>query len=377
MMHLHPCHALRAAVFVVLAASAASFAGQASHLLATPLAAPLADPQAPVKPASPPSFDIVKVGDGVYAAIGQNGVFGNGAFIVSEVGVLVVDTQARPSWARDLIAEIRKVTDKPVRYVVNTHWHGDHVQGNQAYLAEFGGGVEFISQTYTREDIIARGGPQLQQQVGTTIPAAIAQLQKQLADGKDAQGVALTDATRAQLQAQLKLQQDNLAEYKNVTLVPSTITYDTNMILHLAGREIDLLHWGLAHTRGDTVVYLPKEHIVITGDLLTNGIPVMRTAYPVEWVASLQAIDKLDWTAAIPGHGNVQQGKTQLESLLAYMTDLVAGVKASVAKGQTMEQAETSVDLSKYKSAFPNFDTGGNKSAIDRAWTEISGKPMQ
>jgi hypothetical protein len=103
----------------------------------------------------------------------------------------------------------------------------------------------------------------------------------------------------------------------------------------------------------------------------------MRTAYPVEWVASLQAIDKLDWTAAIPGHGNVQQGKTQLESLLAYMTDLVAGVKASVAKGQTMEQAETSVDLSKYKSAFPNFDTGGNNSAIDRAWTEISGKPMQ
>jgi len=331
----------------------------------------------PASQQPPQSFDIVRVADGVYAAIGKNGVFGNGAFIVGQEGVLVVDTQARPAWARDLIDEIRKVTDKPVRYVINTHWHGDHVQGNQAYLAEFGAGVEFISQTYTREDMIARGVPQLQQQVSTTIPAAIAQMEKQLADGKDAQGNALTDAARAQLQAQLKSQKENLAALQSVTIIPSTITFDTSMVLHLAGREIDLLHWGLAHTRGDTVVYLPKERIVITGDLLTNGIPVMRTAYPVEWVASLDAIDKLDWTAAVPGHGNVQQGKSQLESLLAYMKDLVAAVKESVAKGQTMEQAESSIDLSKYKSAFPNFDSGGNKAAIDRAWTEISGKPMQ
>jgi cyclase len=362
MTHFISRHALRAALFVLLATNVSSLAAQT--------------PQ--VSSAHPPSsFDIVKVADGVYAAIGKNGVFGNGAFIVGQEGVLVVDTQARPAWAGDLIAEIRKVTDKPVRYVVNTHWHGDHVQGNQAYLAEFGGGVEFISQTYTREDMIARGGPQLQQQVSTTIPASIAQMEKQLADSKDAQGNALTDGARILLQPALKAQKENLDAMKSVTLIPSTITYDNSMVLHLADREIDLLHWGLAHTRGDTVVYLPKEHIVITGDLLTNGIPVMRTAYPVEWVATLDAIDKLDWNAAIPGHGNVQQGKTQLESLLAYMKDLVAGVKASVAKGQTMEQAETSVDLSKYKSAFPNFDSGGNKSAIDRAWTEISGKPMQ
>jgi cyclase len=362
MTNLFSRHALRAAAFVLLVSCAASLSAQAPM-------------QSSAQPSS--SFDIVKVADGVYAAIGKNGVFGNGAFIVGQEGVLVVDTQARPDWANDLIAEIRKVTDKPVRYVVNTHWHGDHVQGNQAYLAEFGGGVEFISQTYAREDMVARGGTQLQQQVSTTIPAAIAQIQKQLADGKDAQGNALTDGARTLLQAQLKSQAGTLEQYKKITLVPSTITYESSMVLHLADREIDLLHWGLAHTRGDTVVYLPKEHVVITGDLLTNGIPVMRTAYPVEWVATLDAIDKLDWNAAIPGHGNVQQGKTQLESLLAYMKDLVVGVKASVAKGQTMEQSETLVDLSKYKPTFPNFDSGGNKSAIDRAWTEVSGKPMQ
>src|SRR5216684_5274925 len=79
------------------------------------------------------SFDIVKVADGVYAAIGKQGVYSNGAFIINKDDVLVVDTHLRPSWARDLIAEIKKVTDKPVRYVVDTHWHPDHVQGNQSY----------------------------------------------------------------------------------------------------------------------------------------------------------------------------------------------------------------------------------------------------
>src|SRR5713101_8848957 len=81
------------------------------------------------------SFDIIPVADGVYAAIGRAGVASNGAFIVNKDDVVVVDTHYRPSWARDLIAEIKKVTDKPVRYVVDTHWHNDHVQGNQAYIS--------------------------------------------------------------------------------------------------------------------------------------------------------------------------------------------------------------------------------------------------
>jgi glyoxylase-like metal-dependent hydrolase (beta-lactamase superfamily II) len=332
--------------------------------------------QAPAQSASQ-SFEIVPVASGVYAAIGKNGVFGNGAFIVGPDGVVVVDTQLRPSWARDLIAEIRKVTDKPVRYVINTHWHGDHTLGNQAYAAAFGPNVAFVAQTNTREDLIARGAPQIEAQRTKTLPDSIVALEKQLADGKDAKGTALTDATRQQLQAQLVAQRAQLAELRETIIMPQTITYDTSMVIHLGDREIHLLHWGNAHTRGDTVIYLPKERVVITGDLLTNGIPVMRTAYPVEWVATLDAIDKLDWNTAIPGHGNVQQGKTQLETLLAYMNDVVASVRDSVSKGQTLEQAEKSIDLSKYKAAFPNFDSGGNTSAIERTWTEVTGKPME
>jgi len=322
-------------------------------------------------------FDVAQVAPGVYAAIAKPGILGNGAFIVGPESVVVIDTQLRPSWAHDLIAEIRKVTDKPVRYVINTHWHGDHTLGNQAYVAAFGPNVAFVAQTNTREDMIGRGAPQMETQRTKTLPDSITALEKQLADGKDAKGVALTDATRQQTQTQLTAQRAQLTELMTTTVVPSTVTYDTSMVIHQGEREIDLLHWGNAHTRGDTVVYLPKERVVITGDLLTNGIPNMRTSYPVEWVATLEAVHKLDWISAIPGHGNVQQGKVQIETLLAYMKDVVASVRNSVSKGQTIEQAEKSIDLSKYKSAFPNFDQGGNTSAIERTWTEVTGGAMQ
>ena len=323
------------------------------------------------------SFDIVQVTPGVYAAIGKNGVFGNGAFIVGPDSVVVVDTQLRPSWARDLITEIRKVTNKPVRYVINTHWHGDHTNGNMAYAVAFGPNVTFVAQTNTREDMIARGIPQIELQRTKTLPDSIAALEKQLADGKDAKGVAFTDATRQQAQTQLTNQKAQLAELLVTTVTPSTLTYDTSMVIHQGDREIHLLHWGNAHTRGDTVIYLPKERVVITGDLLTNGIPNVRSGYPIEWIDTLNAIDKLAWDNAIPGHGNVQQGKAQLESLTAYFKDVVASVRDCVAKGMTLEQAQKSIDLSKHKAAFPNFDSGGNTSAIERAWTEVTGGAMQ
>jgi cyclase len=332
--------------------------------------------QAPAQSASQ-SFDIDAVAPGVYAAIGKNGVFGNGAFIVGPDSVVVVDTQLRPSWARDLITEIRKVTDKPVRYVINTHWHGDHTNGNMAYAATFGPSVTFVAQTNTREDMIARGIPQIELQRTKTLPDSIAAFEKQLADGKDAKGVAFTDATRQQAQTQLANQKAQLAELLVTTVAPSTLTYDTSMIIHQGDREIHLLHWGNAHTRGDTVIFLPKERVVITGDLLTNGIPNVRSGYPIEWIDTLNGIHNLAWDNAIPGHGNVQPNKAQLESLIAYFKDVVASVKDCVAKDMTLEQAQKSIDLSRHKTAFPNFDTGGNTSAIERAWTEVTGGAMQ
>lgn len=329
-------------------------------------------------PAEAQSFDIIKAADGVYAAIGRPGVASNGAFIVNKDDVLVVDTHFRPSWARELVAEIRKVTDKPVRYVVNTHWHNDYTQGNQVYVSVFGPTVEYLAQHATRDDIISKAYPSVQQALTQVVPGSIARIEKSLAEGKDQQGNPLTAETRTQLERQLAGQKSYLEELTQLQITLPTLTFDRSLILHKSAadgsaRAIHIYYFGKGHTRGDVVVYLPKEKVVVTGDLLTNGIPFMRDAYPSQWISTLESVHKLDWEQATPGHGGVQPDKGQLEKLIAYMKDMVAAVKDAIAKGLTPDDAKKSIDLSRHAANFPNF-TQASPSAIDRTWAELTGK---
>lgn len=323
------------------------------------------------------SFEIVKVADGVYAAIGKPGVYSNGAFIVNKDDVLVVDTHLRPSWARDLLAEIRKVTDKPVRYVVNTHWHNDHTQGNQAYVNVFGPSVEYLAQKFTREDMIGKAIPSVKDALDpsnqSSVPAQIARWEKALAEGKGAEGQPLTEQQKANLPGQIATQKSYLEELKQIEIKLPTMTFERSLVLHKPERDIHIYFFGKAHTRGDVVVYLPKEKVVITGDLLTNGIPFMRDAYPSQWIGVLEALQGLDWAQAIPGHGGVQAGKDQIGKLIAYMKDMVAGVKSAQAAGISLEEARTKIDLKKHEPNFPGF-RNANIAAINRAWAELSGQ---
>ena len=313
-------------------------------------------------------FDVTQVAHGVYAVIAKPGIASNGAFLVGQDDVVVVDTHLRPSWARETIAEIKKVTDKPVRYVINTHWHRDHVQGNQAYIAAFGPGVTIIQQDFAREDQI-KNQPN---EIVTRAPEEIARLQKLLSSGKDDQGVPLSAEARGPLQHSLELQQSYVAEIPQIQLIPGNLTFDRSLVLHAAGRDICLYYYGYAHTRGDAVVYLPAEKIVLTGDVLESGVPIMRSAYPVKWLSVLESIEKLDWSLVIPGHGGVQRNRETINGFAAYLRDLVAGVKQAAAKGMTADESVKSVDLSKY-SKMPNFEDR-NADAIRRTYAEVTDK---
>jgi glyoxylase-like metal-dependent hydrolase (beta-lactamase superfamily II) len=326
------------------------------------------------------SFDIIKVADGVYAAVGHTGVASNGAFIINKDDVVVVDTHFRPSWARELIAEIRKITKKPVRFVVNTHWHNDHVQGNQAYVSAFGSGVEYIAQHTTREDMASKAIPGVQTQLTKDIPERIARTEKMLADGKGPDGTPLTDVGRSNLAGRLASDKAYLDELKSIQITLPTITFERSLVLHRPDRNIHILFFGKGHTRGDIVVYLPKEKVVITGDLLTDGIPFMRDAYPSQWIGTLDSVRNLDWDTALSGHGPVQKGKEQVDKLLAYMKDMVAAVKDALGKGMSLEDAKKSIDLSKHQPAFPAYATnpqgfvGSSGLAVERTWAELTGK---
>ncbi len=305
-------------------------------------------------------FDITKVADGVYAAVGKPGILSNAAVIVTDDGAIVIDTHLRPSWAKDLIAEIKKLTNKPVRYVINTHWHGDHVQGNKAYYGAFPINTEFISHHNTRDDIIGKAIPNIKQNL-EDIPKRIAQWKSQLESGKASDGTGLTDSVKAQLRQQIVTQETYLEELKTLEITIPNLTFEKSLILWSGGREVRVLYFGEGHTRGDVFIYLPKEKILITGDMLTGGLPFMRDAVPLAWASTLEAVGRLDIESTIPGHGTVQQGKDRLNLVVQYLNDLYAAVKVQVDKRATVEDAINVVGdqlAPKYEKDFPNFRTG-------------------
>ena len=304
-------------------------------------------------------FELVKVKDGIYAAIAkpQYKLNCNAAVIINEDDVLIVDSHSKPSAARALLKQIRKITQNPVRHVVNTHFHYDHARGNQAFSG-FPQEVMLISSEQTRKDLIGIERSRLNKEVAD-LPGIIAKLEQDLdkeSDGKRKQELAAT----------LNQARTYYQELKSVEIVLPGVTFDRTMILHKKNREIVLLFLGRGHTGGDIVVYLPREKVLATGDLVTAWVPGMNDGYPNEWIGTLGEISKLDIESVIVGHGR-GSGKRVIEVQRNFLGEFICAVKAEVGKGSTLEQAQKSVVAQlapKYASEFPPQDLerriGGN-----------------
>jgi cyclase len=282
-------------------------------------------------------FDIKPMADGVYAAIAKPAykVNCNAAIILFDDSVLVVDTHSKPSAALALIEQIKKLTDKPVRYVVNTHFHWDHYQGNQAYPSSWPAGVEIISSEATRLNIEQRGIPRVKHEI-TTMPQEIEKLKADLA--------AATDPKQKQeLQSNLSQAQDYFGELKSMQVALPTITFDHSLILHRKSRTVEMFWLGNAHTNGDVFVYLPKEKVLVTGDALHGWTPFMGDSYPYDWITTLDKAEKLDFDQVLGGHGDVMRGKEKFELWKQYLRDLMEQTAQAYASGANLEEAQKQV----------------------------------
>ena len=288
--------------------------------------------------AEEPLFDMQKVTDGVYAAIARpipRGVNSNAAIIICEDGVLVVDSHAKPSAARALIAEIRKITDRPVRFLVNTHYHPDHVWGNQAYAAAFPREVSIISSEATRDNMITKSIPALKQQRERVQRDVEGLKQRLLAEGDP--------KVKTQLEMSLAQSVENLKELNSMDVVLPDVTLDKSLILHEKERDVLILFLGRGHTSGDVVVYLPKEKIVATGDMLHGWLPYLAgEPFPPEWIGTLDRLAKLDFDKVIGGHGEVQS-KGRIQFFQDCIRDLIEETRKAFQRGETAEEAKKSV----------------------------------
>lgn len=313
------------------------------------------------------SYEIREVAAGVYAALQPAaGRFNesNSAILVNDRDVVVVDSQSRPALVRELIAEIRKLTDKPVRYLVNTHFHSDHTQGNEIYREAFPG-VEIVGHSSLLADVPERAGGYLGEQIAA-YDAAIAEAAATLDRGDGP----------ADLADRLARGREHVAGLRAITLVPPSLTVDDRLVLYRGERRVEILHFR-AHTRGDLVVYLPREKVLVSGDLL-DDLPYGGHGYPSSWVETLDALARLDFERVISGHGGVQQGKEQLLRVRALIAGVIAQAGAAVAGGQSLEETQASVDLSAFRPGFvPEGDEAAAKAfdefmpaLVERAYLE-------
>jgi cyclase len=314
-------------------------------------------------------FDIKPVADGVYAAIARPAykVNCNAAIILLDESVLVVDTHSKPSAARGLIDQIKKLTDKPVKYVVNTHFHWDHYQGNQAYPSSWPAGVEIISSEATRSSIEQRGIPRIRHEI-VVLPQEIATLRTDLEKATDPR-------QKEELRSDLAQAEDYLAELKSMQVVLPTMTFDHSLILHRKSRTVEILWLGKAHTDGDVFVYLPKEKVLVTGDALHGWLPFMGDSYPYDWIQTLDAAEKLDFDEVIGGHGDVMHGKQKFELWKEYFADLLSQTAAAYAQGASEQEAEKRVSSSlagKYAAEFGSDFSQGVAANIAKAYQVIA-----
>ena len=298
------------------------------------------------------AYKFEKIADGVYyATVTRPGLGSNNVVVVNDTDVLVVDAGTSPAAARAFVEDVKKLTDKPIRYVVNSHWHYDHTAGNQI----FGPDVQIIATDYLYQmlatvDVLHRE-PYLTSQV-TGLSTRIDNLNRQIAAEGNAE-------QKAALQKDLADAQQLVQNNGEIKVTPPTIHYSTKMVLHKGGREVDLLFLGRGHTGGDTVVFLPKERIVCTGDLMQSRLAYMGDAFFSEWITTLEALKKLDFAVDLPGHGVPFTNKSLITAYQAYLGDLVNQVTKLKGDGVSPEDAAMRVDLTAHAKDFPQITGPG------------------
>ena len=274
---------------------------------------------------------ITKLADGVYEIRHPDApdTFpqGNTTVMIGERSVLVVDSCLLPSSTRQDIEQIRKWTNKPVTFLVNTHWHFDHTLGNSTYAAAFPS-IQIIAQKATEKTITDFNPGAV-----TRYPTRAQRFKKILDTGKDADGKPLSDGDRKDYQQALAGLAPVVAEFKDTTQLVPNIVFDRELDIDLGIARWKLNFWDRGkYCRGHCHLSAQRKNCD-DGRLLDHPVPYMFGGFPVDFVKTLQALAELDAQTIVPGHGDVSHDKTYIYQVADFMSAVNQEVEREINDG--------------------------------------------
>ena len=293
---------------------------------------------------TPPDTSLTKevLADGVYLFRAPSALdvwtATNVVVIVNEQDVTVFDSNTRPRTARMVIAEIRKITPKPVRTLINSHWHQDHWSGNDEYVKAFPG-LQIVATTQTRDYMKRMGSKFFADGLNASVARQRAALDSSIKSGKQRDGSPLTAEARRTAEKDIAETAAFAAEVAAIPRVYPTIAYSDSLALWSGRREVRLISV-TGDATGSTVLYLPAEKILVMGDALVtqeegNGPPPWTTnSYAITpWLNSLRGLERLDANIVVPGQGPAFQDKVYLKLTGDLFASIISQVHAALERG--------------------------------------------
>jgi len=327
------------------------------------------------------TYRTVRVAEGVYAFITpeeRTGFqSGNSIAIIGDDGVLVFDTGNIPGSTRKQIAEIRKLTSKPVRYVVNSHWHPDHNLGNSEYRAAFPG-VTIIGTSATRAGILERVPTYLGQMKSFAPTDSLMRLR--LSTGRMRDSSAMPDDVKLTWGLITRDYAEFMPEVAQTKPSPPDLICDDSMTVMLGNRRVRIVSPGRGNTAGDTYIFLPEERVLLTGDLVTVPGPFPSSSFFRDWIRDLDELKGLRASVIVPGHGDVQHDYAYINMVRELLVFTRDQARVAVLEGVPIDSAQKQIDFTPFIKRFTGGDVvraGAFRNfypnpAVQRAYEEAS-----
>ncbi len=273
---------------------------------------------------------------------------GNVVVIEQAQGLVVVDAGGSPASGQAVVAEIRRISKQPVRFLIYTHYHGDHNLGAGAFRAAWPGMV-IVSTVKTRENMTS---------APMAYVATYAKSYGEMADmgAKAAADPKVPEGARAGWARTAKAGPGMVAGYAKLTVYPADLTFTDRLTLPDAVAPVEVLFLGRGNTDGDAVIWGPRQRVLASGDLVVAPVPYAAHTYPGEWIATLRALEAFDFAYLVPGHGPMMTDRAYVDRLIAALQTVRDQVGPLARADVPLDEVRKRIDLKAMQAGF----TGGD-----------------